>query len=1316
MNTGEQMREPGQGKIVTFYSYKGGTGRTMALANTAWILAQAGKRVLAVDWDLESPGLHKFFQPFLDPEDLATTPGIIELINDYSWAATKPARRQSDWHRQYAKVAGHAVSLDWTFPGEGDLAFLSAGRQNRDYSSLVASTDWDNFYERLGGGQFFDALRADMKANYDYVLIDSRTGLSDIAEICTVQMPDVLVDCFTLSTQSIEGAAAVARHIDEWYPARSIRILPVPMRIENGENAKVETGRAVARALFDRFPRGMSPEGAAKYWLAVEVPYRAFYAFEETLAVFGDPPGSPGSMLAAFERLTAEISEHEVTGYAPIDDEVRLDTLRRFERRRPADITEMVLSYVSEDRPWVDWIARTLNRSGFRVITHCAGTQATDVLAENLSAVTRTIALLSPSYVQSRQAREAWSILDVTRSGTDQPPRRLIALRILDAQLGVPFTAVSAVDLSGLDEERATEALLTALERPVRQAEHPAGRAPGGPRFPGGGANPVIWNVGARNARFTGRGSVLEDLRTQLLSGSQAVVVPQALYGLGGVGKTQVALEYAHRFKADYDLVWWISAEQPDLINNALADLAGRLGFPVGESVGDAAQAGRDRLRRGDPYERWLLVFDNAGDPKELEAYLPGGDGHVLITSRNQAWSRVAEPLEVDVFTATESADHLMRRVPGLSAEHARKISAALGYLPLAVEQAAALLEQTGTPPDTYLERLEKKTAEALAALDAPPDYPASVASTWDLSFEQLSQASPAAARMLELCAFFASDPISLDMIYSEEMAHLLARYDDTLRERLVLGRVVRELSRFALAKVDPGNNSLTVHRLVQAVVRERMSPERQDDACHDVHLILHGAIPRGSADNPADWHRFDQILPHLVPSRASACGNEETRQMLIDMVRYLWKRNDFERAMTLGQQLAETWEAELGGDHWQRLYLQSQLANVLRSQGKYEDARKLDDEVFRRQRQSSAIGEGHPHTWITAGGLAGDLRALGRFAEALDISTQVHGRLKDLLVEDDPRLLSAANNLAVSYRLVGDCFSARDLDQATLDARRAVLGPDHPDTLLSASYLAQDLREAGLFATSVTMLRTTSHRYNQLIGDKTLEALRMAKSLAVSLRRAGERTEARQLADRTWSQFDMIFPDTPDALAARAEVASCMSAVGEKEEAQETARQILDAQRGLLGSGHPYTLLVATNLSSYLRGTGHAEEAYETGEQARRGLAQMLGANHPYALGCAVNVANSLADLDRLDDAEQLERTTLSQLRQVLGEMHPDTLACQSNLAITLRAHGRSADADTLRKEVIALLIRVLGESHPSVASAQEGVRLNRDLEPQPI
>ena len=209
----------------------------------------------------------------------------------------------------------------------------------------------------------------------------------------------------------------------------------------------------------------------------------------------------------------------------------------------------------------------------------------------------------------------------------------------------------------------------------------------------------------ARNADFTGRGATLELLRDKLAGGGVAVVLAQALYGLGGVGKTQLALEYAHRFMADYDLVWWVPSERAEEISLSLAELARKMGLKVGDNVAEAAEAALEELRR-DTTPHWLLIFDNADDPKQLEPYLPTGSGHVLITSRNQAWTHAAEPLEVDVFTRDESVAHLLRHVPELDPADANRVAEALGHLPLAVEQASAWLEQTGMPARAYVEQL----------------------------------------------------------------------------------------------------------------------------------------------------------------------------------------------------------------------------------------------------------------------------------------------------------------------------------------------------------------------------------------------------------------------------------------------------------------------------------------------------------------------------------------------------------------------------------------------------------------------------------
>ncbi|WP_141576640.1 FxSxx-COOH system tetratricopeptide repeat protein [Actinomadura sp. WMMA1423] len=1308
------------GTIVTFYSYKGGTGRTTALANVAWIMAMAGNRVLVVDWDLESPGLHKFFHPFMDQRTVAETPGVIELLTDYSWAAThRHEDAARDWHLKYAKILKHAVSLDWDFPDGGMLDFVSAGRQNRDYSSLITSMDWDNFYDRLGGGQFFDALRADMRRHYDYVLIDSRTGLSDIADICTVHFPDVLVDCFTLSDQSVDGAAAIAAHIDERYRERRIRILPVPMRIDYGENAKVEAGRAYARERFDQFPRGMNQEESARYWLSVEIPYRPYYAFEETLATFGDAPGSPNSMLAAFERLCGEITEGRVGAYRPIPEELRKSTLDRFTRRGPSEVTDVYISYVSEDRSWVDWMSLVLGRVGYRVITRSVDTGQNDPSEGRAAGSGHTLVLLSPSFVSSQAAQQEW---DVLTSRTAGPHRRLTAVRVLDAQLGTAFGGPMPVDLTGQGEREAREALLRSLGHSKRSDDQATEHSRVVPRFPGAARTaPPTWNVDRRNAVFTGRGRLLEQLRDNLLGTTQRIVQPQALHGLGGVGKTQVAIEYAHRFKADYDLVWWINAQQPDSIRAGLANLAEDMGLRVGDSIADAANAALDALRRGTPTPRWLIIFDNADNPKELKEYLPGGDGHVIITSRDPDWTQLAQALMVDVFAEAEAVEHLRRRVPKISDDNAHNIAKALGNLPLAIEQAAAWLASTFMPAGEYLEALERETASTLEL--SAKDVPQSVAVTWNVTFRQLREASPAAARLLELLAFFSAEPISLDLVYSDEMASILLPLDETLRDRLVLGKHVREISRFALARVDQDNNSIQVHTLVQSVIRHGLSTARTEETCHAVHKILLGARPKhGDTDDPRSWPNLEEILPHVKPSGAALCDDEDVRQMLIDLVRYQWKRGNFDSALALGDGLSKEWTGKLGEDHFQWLFLQAQIANVERSRGDSKAAYQRDIDVMNRQMNSPTLGPDHPHTLMTAGSVAADLRALGRFREALEMDEKTLKRATDTWGEDHPRTLMTAHNLGVDYRLNGRSASAYRQDLQTLESRRHVLGEHHPYTLYTESCLAWDLREAGRYDESVEMLRGVYQRYMEVLGDQILDTLRVGTSLAISLRKVGQLEEALALAEETYARYQRYFPDSPDSAPADLEVAACMSALGDHLGARDRARATLVVHARQMGKEHPHTLLVENNLGCYLRSAGDLEEAVALASKVVPALELALGGQppgrgHPFVLSATINYANCLGDVRRCEEAEALERDALARLTELVGERHPDTNVCRANLSVTLQDMNRTTEAYELREQAAeALLVLAEKHPHPIIANVRNGVRINRDLELQPL
>jgi len=1306
------------GKIVTFYSFKGGTGRTMALANVAWILASNGLKVLVVDWDLDSPGLHRYFHPFLAPAKVAATTGIIELITEYTWDAAKKPDRPTEWIRGYAQILPHAISVNWPFPGDGTLDFVSAGRQNLDYSSAATTVDWDNFYDRLDGGQFIDALRADMKAHYDFTLVDSRTGLSDIADICTVHLPDILVDCFTLNDQSIDGAAAIAKNITQRYHYRDIKVLPVPMRIDEAEKDKADVGLATAKARFTGLRAGLAAYDENDYWAKVPIPYKPFYAFEETLAVFGDAPRSPLSLLGAYERLTVAVTDGRVTEAGVMSEETRLTYKAAFIRRRQPPPGDIYLSYVPEDRMWADWISAVLAPTGIRIVRPAAASAAGGNTREDAergaAGASRTIAILSAAYMQSPQARGVWAAMGAADpAGTS---RRLIPIRVGETRLEEPFSERMVVDLTRRDASQATDELLKALGI-TRPADGLAAEGGTEPRYPR--TIPSVWRVPTRNASFTGRNEVLEKLHDQLIGKSTAVVLPVALHGQGGVGKTQVAQEYAHRFMADYDLVWWVPSEQRDLINPSLAELAPQLGVRPADSTAETAEAVREALRRGRPFDRWLLIFDNVEEPGEVSDFFPGGPGHVIVTSRNTAWSELAEPVAVDVFSRTESLDYLQRRVQSLSVDEAIMVAQELGDLPLAIEQAAAWLAATGMAAADYVHQIRERFAATMELSQPGNNYPTSVAVTYQLSFERLKSQSPAAARLLELCACFAPDPISLTLLSSDEMVKSLTPYDKRLRAaRTVLGLLITDITRFSLAKVDREitSNSIQVHRLVQRAIREQMQPDAyREETMHEVHKVLAGARPRqGDTDDPVNWARYDLIWPHLDQSEIWNCDDEEARQLLIDRVRYLWKRGDYKDGLEVAHKLEEQWQEKIGPDEEQTLSLRFHIANLLRSQGLFESAYELDTEILAKQKE--ALGDDHPSTLLTAGSLGGDLRGLGRFRAALELDESTFSRNKELLGPDDPNTLSSANNLAVDLRLVGDCFRARDLDRETRNYRQVVLGNVHPYTLHSASMLARDMREAGDYAGSVDLLKETYQHYRDVLGEDFVDTLRTGKSLAVSLRKVGRLDDAFALTKEIDGRYERSYAaNHPDSLACKLNLACDLSARDEKRQAVDVASQVLEAYQATIGGNHPFTLVAENNISTYLRGVDQAGQALDLADRTLTAMRAALDDDHPFTLSCQINKANCLHDLQQLGEAETLQRDTLARLNKTLGASHPDTQVCEANLAIVLRAQGRAEEAQALQLKVITGLGETLGPDHPSVTALREWRLQNRDLEAQP-
>ncbi|MFD2350515.1 FxSxx-COOH system tetratricopeptide repeat protein [Nonomuraea ferruginea] len=711
------------------------------------------------------------------------------------------------------------------------LYFLSAGQQNRDYSSLVTTFDWDNFYGRIGGGSFLDALRADMKAQYDYALIDSRTGLSDIADICTMQMPDILADCFTMADQSIEGAAKVARYIHERYAARKIRILPVlsPGSTTARRRSSTRAGRwpaASSRSSREACPRRRRSSTGDGWRSRTRGSTPSRRRWRSSVICRGRPP-------RCWRRTNGSRSSSPRAGSPPSRAWTRPRAPGSWRRTRGSSRCSRPTCCSATCRRTACGRTGPLRCSPTRASGWCRGSLGKSA-PEGEGCV---LVLLSGAYARVARSTQVPHPLGADAFGS----RQVIPLMVSEYRGAVPFTERPAVDLASLGAEQAAETLLRVVGRPDDVSGYDIPAVSPSFRFPL--HSPDVWSVPTRNASFTGRNRILESLRDRLVGGDDLGSRPQALFGLGGVGKTQIALEYAHRFKADYGLVWWVPSNDVGEINRSLAALAVRLGIRFGDSIADGAKAALEALRRGQPHARWLLTFDNAEDAEALRPFLPGGPGHVLITSRSQAWSSVAVPLEIDVFSREEGVEHLLRRVPRLAADEALQIADALGYLPLAIEQAAAWLEETSMSAGMYLTELETQTLNTLD-LNQPDDYPHSVAATWEISFNQLNVRSPAAGRLLQLCAFFAPESISQSLVYSDRMLEVLRPFGETLRDKLVLGRIIRDIGRYALAQVDQGNNTIQVHRLVQKVIRSRMREEEALTAEHEVHRILAAARP----------------------------------------------------------------------------------------------------------------------------------------------------------------------------------------------------------------------------------------------------------------------------------------------------------------------------------------------------------------------------------------------------------------------------------------------------------------------------------------
>jgi tetratricopeptide (TPR) repeat protein len=919
--------------------------------------------------------------------------------------------------------------------------------------------------------------------------------------------------------------------------------------------------------------------------------------------------------------------------------------------------------------------------------------------------------------------RAVWDVVRERIGSSLDFPALLVAVGRGDVRLppDLPFAQVAAQALAGLGgqyREVAKQLATGAVSGASDTARAPGDvvdvfRPAGGPEGPAPG--PVLRSgLPARNPDFTGRDRLLTAVRAALRDG-MAALLPESEFGMGGEGKSNLAVEYAYRHAGDYDLVWWVPAEQTTSARAALAVLARQLGMPMSDDIKDTVDGVLRALRDGRPYGRWLLIYDNAQDPDQVVPLTPlsadaGGPGlgpgrHVLVTSRDRGWGRHASVVDVGVFERSESIALLRRLVPRLSDVEADLLSERVGDLPLAVGQAAAWQVVTGGTVEEYLRLFDRRLTEFTAG-GGSEELPGPLAAGVSLNLDLLRGENPVAGQLLELWAVFDPEPVPCGLLTAGRSAELPAELTALLADEARLRGAMRDISRFSLARFDEEPGSLQVHRLVRAILDDRLGDDGRRRVRGHVHAILAEATPAEKPEEESTWELRSEITPHVVPSGVFEADDPGIRYVGIDQAKFLYQSGEYEGSRRLAETALDRWRDRYGPDDDDVLDISRVLANALRGLGDNRAAADLSEDNLARTRRK--YGADNLQTLFAANGFGADLRFLGEFRRAYEIDFDAWRRLRRIHGETDTDTRLAASNLAIDLRILGEFPRAHEIDLEVWGGE----GQAYRQRFRATHNLARDLHALGRYAEAHRIQAESLANLRPVLAPGHALVLQAKMSHAGTLRKLGRSEEAHRLATETFAAHVRRFGEEhPNTLASRVCLALATSAIGRQEEALPLIDRALEGYRRVMGDGHPFVQVCAINRGVVLRRLAEVYAAQETDQAALADLeAGVLGPNHYYAFCATVGLANDYYLLGELEAAARLLSDVREKMIGCLGERHPYSLAVELNLARARAAMGQGEDVSG---PVPASLRQALGADHPEVLAAERGEPLECDIEP---
>ncbi|MFC0041862.1 FxSxx-COOH system tetratricopeptide repeat protein [Actinomadura rayongensis] len=730
----------------------------------------------------------------------------------------------------------------------------------------------------------------------------------------------------------------------------------------------------------------------------------------------------------------------------------------------------------------------------------------------------------------------------------------------------------------------------------------------------------------ARTGVFVGRGGKLAELDSALRGPGGAVV--QAVHGLGGVGKSALAAHWAHRHATEHTLTWWITADAPANLTEGLAGLAGMLvpdmtrTAPVAVPLEDRAAWARRWLAA---HTDWLVVLDNVTDAVDVAGLVTGAPGgRFLITSRlREGWHDLGAALiELDVLSPPEAHELLTEIVtagrPDADLTGTAALCDELGYLPLAVKQAAAFIRQTRLSPDGYLELLRADPAVVYDRAARGSDAERTIARIWRLTLDHLS---PLAGELLRVLAWWAPQDIPRTLLAP-------------LAGPALLAAALGDLAAYSMITLN--TETITLHRLVQAVARtpdphvdgdSHRQPADVHIACHAATALLDQARPADPAD-PAGWPTWRTLIPHVDALAQHAPPDTDTPTTA---------------------------------------RLLNHAANFLQDQG--ELARAIDYYERALNCDLRLNGPDHRNTFTSRNNLADAYRAAGDLRRAVPLYEATLADWERVLGGDHPDTLTSRNNLASAYQAAGDLGRAIPLHEATLTNRERVLGGDHPDTLISRNNLAHAYEVVGDLRRAVPLYEATLVDCERVLGGDHPDTLSSRNNLAHAYESAGDLRRAVPLYEATLADCERVLgSDHPNTLTSRNNLAHAYQAAGDLDTAIPLFEATLADSERVLSGDHPNTLTSRNNLAGAYQSVGHLGRAIPLYEATLADRERVLGADHPNTLSSRNNLAHAYQAAGDLDRAVPLYESTLADCERMLGGDHPLTETVRANLEAVRR------------------------------------------------